>query len=81
MSKISRGKELTAQSYFLLSQANQPLVGAVVIVLAAAAFLAVSVVSSALSQIFRVALYQYATNGTAPDGFDGRELEAAFDRR
>jgi Family of unknown function (DUF6159) len=67
--------------YVLLSQANQPLVGAVVIAIAAAAFLAVSVISSALSQIFRVAVYQYATNGTAPGAFDGRELEAAFDRR
>ncbi|MFZ0902345.1 MAG: DUF6159 family protein [Mycobacterium sp.] len=66
--------------YILLSQANQPLVGAVVLAIAAAAFLAVSVISSALSQIFRVAVYQYATNGTAPSAFDGRELEAAFDR-
>lgn len=64
--------------FMLLSRA--PLVGAVIIVVAAAAFVAVVVVSSALNQIFRVAVYQYAANGTAPDGFDGRELEAAFDR-
>lgn len=67
--------------YFLLCKANQHLVGAVVIAIAVAAFLAVSVISSALSQIFRVAVYQYATTGTAPGAFDGRELEAAFDRR
>ncbi len=67
--------------YVLLSQTSQPLVGALVIAIAAAAFLAVSVVSSALSQIFRVAVYQYATNGTAPGAFDGRELESAFKRR
>ncbi len=66
--------------YILLSGTNQPLVGALVIAIAAAAFLAVSVVSGALSQIFRVAVYQYATNGTAPGAFDGRELEAAFHR-
>lgn len=66
--------------YMLLSNANQPLVGAVVIAVAVAGFLAISMVSSALSQIFRVALYQYATSGTAPSGFDGRELEAAFNR-
>ena len=64
--------------FVLLSKA--PLVGAVIIAVAAAAFLAVVVVSSALNQIFRVAVYQYAANGTAPGGFDGRELEAAFDR-
>lgn len=67
--------------YFLLAKANQPLVGALIIAIAAAAFLAVMVVSSALNQIFRVAVYQYAANGTAPGGFDGRELEAAFNRR
>jgi Family of unknown function (DUF6159) len=66
--------------YVLLSRANQHLVGAVVIAIAAAAYLAVAVISSALSQIFRVSVYQYATNGTAPGAFDGRELEAAFDR-
>jgi hypothetical protein len=67
-----------AVGFMLLSRAL--LVGAVVIAVAAAAFLAVIVVSSALNQIFRVAVYQYAENGTAPGGFDGRELEAAFDR-
>ena len=66
--------------YFLLADADQHLVGAVIIAIAAAAFLAVVVISSALNQIFRVAVYQYATNGTAPGAFDGRELEAAFDR-
>jgi Family of unknown function (DUF6159) len=64
--------------FMLLSTA--PLVGAVVIAVAAAALLAVIVVSSALNQIFRVAVYQYAANGTAPIGFDGKKLEAAFDR-
>ena len=64
--------------FMLLSKA--PLVGAVIIAVAAAAFLGVVVVSSALNQIFRVAVYQYAANGAAPSGFDGRELEAAFDR-
>lgn len=67
--------------YFLLAKAHQPLVGAVIIAIAVAAFLAVMVVSSALNQIFRVAVYQFAANGTAPIGFDRRELEAAFDRR
>jgi hypothetical protein len=64
-----------------LFKANQPLVGAVVIAVAAAGFLAVTVISSALNQVFRVAVYQYAANGTAPGAFDARQLEAAFGRR
>jgi uncharacterized protein DUF6159 len=40
----------------------------------------VSLVSSALSQIFRVAVYQYAVTGAAPGGFDHRLLQDAFKR-
>ncbi|MBV8862660.1 MAG: hypothetical protein JO082_03440 [Mycobacterium sp.] len=65
--------------FMLLSSA--PLVGAVVIALAAVAFLAVVVISSALNQIFRVAVYEYAGTGTAPGAFRAQQLEAAFDRR
>jgi hypothetical protein len=39
------------------------------------------VISSALSQVFRVAVYQYATTGAAPGAFKARELEAAFGQR
>jgi hypothetical protein len=42
------------------------------------AFLAVSIVSSTLSQIFRVAVYQYAVSGETPGGFDNQLLQAAF---
>jgi hypothetical protein len=43
--------------------------------------MAVSFISSALSQIFRVAVYQYAVTGEAPGRFDRRLLQSAFARR
>jgi hypothetical protein len=44
-----------------------------------AGILVVSIISSALSQIFRVALYQYAVTGETPSGFDSRLMQIAFD--
>lgn len=54
-----------------------------VVVLAATVVgvLVVSLVSSALSQIFRVAVYQYAVTGAAPGGFDRQLLQDAFTHR
>ncbi|BDB40957.1 MULTISPECIES: DUF6159 family protein [Mycobacterium] len=49
-----------------------------VLVLTVVGIVAVSFVSSALGQIFRVAVYQYAVSGTAPSAFDGQLLQAAF---
>jgi hypothetical protein len=46
-----------------------------------AAVIVVSFVSTALSQIFRVAVYQYAVTGHAPGGFDGQLLQSAFEGR
>ena len=47
-----------------------------------AAVLVVAMISAALSQIFRVALYQYAATGQAVGGFDQHLLQGAFtDRR
>ena len=36
---------------------------------------------SALSGIYRTALYHYAANGTVPGEFSGIDFEAAFRRR
>ena len=43
-----------------------------------AAVIVVSFISGALSQIFRVAVYQYALTGQTPGGFGGQLLQAAF---
>lgn len=44
------------------------------------AMIALSVVSSALNGIFRVAVYQYAVEGEAPRAFDGDLVRSAFTR-
>ncbi|WP_424736636.1 DUF6159 family protein [Mycobacterium sp.] len=53
-------------------------IGAAVLVATVAAVIVVSFISAALSQIFRVAVYQYAVTGQTPGGFDGQVLAAAF---
>jgi hypothetical protein len=51
------------------------------IVVAAAMLLAGFVVAGTLNSIFRVALYQYATQEQAPAGFDAATLQQAFGPR
>ena len=50
-----------------------------VIAIAVAAVIVVSIVSSALTEIFRVAVYQYAVTGATPGAFDNALLQNAFD--
>jgi hypothetical protein len=57
---------------------GQPLLGYAVGAVAFVVILGISIVSSALSQIFRVAVYEYAATGQTPGGFDPRSLQAAF---
>jgi hypothetical protein len=56
-------------------------IGVAVVAATVVAVIVVSFISSALSQIFRVAVYQYAVSGAAPGGFDHQMLQAAFARR
>jgi hypothetical protein len=56
-----------------------PPFGIAVLAATVAAVIVVSFISSALSQIFRVAVYQYAVTGQTPGGFDGQLLQAAFE--
>jgi len=56
-------------------------VGVAVLAATVGAVIVVSFISSALSQIFRVAVYQYAVTGQTPGGFDGRLLQDAFAQR
>jgi hypothetical protein len=60
--------------------ANLPVLGGSVMALTIVGIIIVSFISSALGQIFRVAVYQYAVSGAAPDGFDRQLLQAAFER-
>ena len=47
----------------------------------AVAVIVVAIVSSALTEIFRVAVYQYAVTGATPGAFDNALLQNAFDGR
>jgi hypothetical protein len=58
--------------------ASSALVGGIVIGLGVLYFLAWSAVGPALHGIFLAALYQYATSGQAPSGFDQQSLASAF---
>src|SRR5262249_10986392 len=53
-------------------------VGITVVAATVVAVIVVSFISSARSQIFRVAVYQYAVSGEAPGGFDQQMLQHAF---
>ena len=55
--------------------------GVAVLAATVAAVIVLSFISAALSQIFRVAVYQYAVTGQTPGGFDDRLLQGAFARR
>jgi uncharacterized protein YggT (Ycf19 family) len=55
--------------------------GVAILAATVVAVIVVSFISSALGQIFRVAVYQYAVTGQAPGGFDGQTLQSAFEGR
>jgi len=55
--------------------------GVAVLAATVAAVIVVSFILSAPSQIFRVAVYQYAVTGEAPGGFDRQMLQSAFAQR
>lgn len=59
---------------------NQPMLAIIVAAIAIVGVVIVSMLSAALGQIFRVAVYQYAVSGQAPGGFEPRLLQQAFAR-
>ena len=62
----------------MLCAGNAVVPGIVVMVLAGAYFLIWSAVGPAINGIFLAALYQYASSGSAPPGFDQAALSGAF---
>jgi len=50
----------------------------VAIILAVIAIAGVAVIQAALSGVYSAAVYRYAVDGQAPQGFTGTELQAAF---
>jgi Family of unknown function (DUF6159) len=64
--------------YVALAGVGVPLLAVAVAAIAVVGILVVSLVSSTMSQIFRVAVYEYALSGQAPGRFDGQLLQSAF---
>lgn len=62
----------------MLLEGGQALLGYTVLAIAVVLMFGAAVVSATLSQIFRVAVYQYAQSGQTPGGFAGPQLQAAF---
>jgi hypothetical protein len=62
----------------MLAQGSTVVVGAVLLGLAAIVLVAAVLVGGTAGAIFRVALYRYATDGTAVGGFQTGQLETAF---
>jgi len=63
---------------FALAAVGQQALAAAAVALTVAGVIVMSLISSALGQIFRVAVYQYAVSGQAPGAFEPRSLQAAF---
>jgi hypothetical protein len=61
-----------------LAGAGLALLWVAVAAIAIVGILVVSLISGTLSQIFRVAVYEYAVSGQAPGRFDGQLLQSAF---
>ena len=70
---------LGAAAAFVLSGVGQTALAIVVGALAVAVVIVIGIISSALTEIFRVAVYQCAVTGETSAGFDGRLLQTAFD--
>ncbi len=66
--------------FALYAAGLQPLAIAVVAIVVTGVIV-VSIISSALSEIFRVAVYEYAVTGATPGAFDNGLLQIAFDGR
>jgi hypothetical protein len=62
----------------MLLTGGQALLGWLVLAAAVLLLFAAAVVSATLSQIFRVAVYEFALHGQTPGGFDGPQLQGAF---
>lgn len=57
---------------------SAPAAGAALLAIAIVLFLVAMIVAGTLNAIFRVALYQFATQGQVAGGFESGELQAAF---
>jgi len=66
---------------YALIGSDQTVAGGVLLGLAGVVFVAAVLIGGTVSAIFRVALYRFATEGTAVGGFDPAQMQAAFGPR
>jgi len=82
MGKFSRSWQIMGASWKVLEMDKELLVFPVPAVLAAAPYLLLSaLVQSTLQAIYQAAVYRYASEGRAPEGFDERMLAGSFRRK
>ncbi len=62
----------------ILGFAVSPYLGLTVVALTIVSALAVGIIQSALSGVYSAALYRFANDGVAPQGFEGMSLQTAF---
>jgi hypothetical protein len=63
---------------YALINSGQDVVGGVLLALAGVVLVVAILIGGTVSAIFRVALYRFATDGTAVGGFDPAQMQAAF---
>jgi hypothetical protein len=63
---------------YALIDSGQDVAGGLLLALAGVVLVAAILIGGTVSAIFRVALYRFATDGTAVGGFDPAQLQAAF---
>ena len=63
---------------YALIDSGQDVAGAVLLALAGVVLVVAILIGGTVSAIFRVALYRFATDGTAVGGFDPAQMQAAF---
>jgi Family of unknown function (DUF6159) len=66
---------------YALIGSDQTVAGGVLLGLAGVVFIVAVLIGGTVSAIFRVALYRFATEGTAVGGFDPAQMQAAFGPR
>jgi hypothetical protein len=66
---------------FRLQASGSETLAICVFAVTAVLFLAVVLVSTALSGVYAAAVYQYAVSGRPPQGFDGGLIESSFARK
>ena len=78
---IMAGVIVTGVALSFLGFTVSPYLGGSLVVLTVLSALTVAIIQSALSGVYAAALYRFANDGVAPQGFEGTGLQTAFQAR